>query len=904
MKIFLTLAKYCLLILAMTCAITFDTLAGNVKDSSITTSTVNGWIQKQRNAGFLKNGGQVRDLSGKPCPQVLYSASIQKSNVYLTDKGLVYGFYKYESEPIDRQDEFFIKGAETSKISKGEYARLEMNLIGASIKKENIIEENIADNSFTSFYSGNLGDEALGLHKWHKLIIRNVYPGIDWVLNQDNSTQFKYEFIVAPGANADLIKFSYSGADDVKLNDSKDELFITTPLSTIEEGVLKVYNENNVKFPANYHLENGIISVKIAGNYSKNERLIIDPPVQIDMTWATYFGGFEEETFLGVAISSNNHRVYATGQTWSVFGFPTLYNPAITVQTYVPTNTGHDIVLVCFSTSGVLQYSLQIFSDGNEKGVDVAVDQQGNYFLTGYTDVSASPTYPFLVKAGPGSNYFQPNSGGGIDAFLMKYNSSGYLEWSTLFGGSGDDFGIGVTCGTNDMVLMALSTTSPNLKLQKFGSGFLQPGFYGVQDGFIAGFQIGSTSDIKLQWATYFGGTDRDAISGIVMDDQNKIYACGSTSSTGAGPSNFPVKANGPNAYYQPNNANYPGSYDGFISVFSANTKLEWSTLFGGLGEDFAASIDVNNFFKTIYVCGSTTSLGNDFPIQPSGGNYYQPTNNSVNFWESDAFVAVFRPDYSRSFVSYFGGGGNEQGIGISVGEDGAFFLFGTTINSYNSNPLPFINPNPGPITYYDTQYASNPNGVYEQELFIAEFLVTTDLNLCTLFGKPTIWEYCGDIDVRESYAFLVGGVGTDCPHINNQYTVNPGGGAWYAPTIADPTCPAPPPFYFLDQDCFIIKMENISGSFRQFSEEPLKENSISTIHPNPATDKVTIELNANSENMIDVFIYNVIGKLIKTMSLSKFRNEISVADLSEGLYMFVIKQNNHFQTEKISIIK
>ena len=76
---------------------------------------------------------------------------------------------------------------------------------------------------------------------------------------------------------------------------------------------------------------------------------------------------------------------------------------------------------------------------------------------------------------------------------------------------------------------------------------------------------------------------------------------------------------------------------------------------------------------------------------------------------------------------------------------------------------------------------------------------------------------------------------------------------------------------------------------------EPL---SPTTIYPNPAKEKVTID----GIEAAEVQVYNGLGQLVKTVHGT---NEISVAGLPTGVYLMrIIDVNGIFHTERVTVIK
>lgn len=65
-------------------------------------------------------------------------------------------------------------------------------------------------------------------------------------------------------------------------------------------------------------------------------------------------------------------------------------------------------------------------------------------------------------------------------------------------------------------------------------------------------------------------------------------------------------------------------------------------------------------------------------------------------------------------------------------------------------------------------------------------------------------------------------------------------------------------------------------------------------IFPNPATTIVTIKM-PNGESSLDgtAELYNVLGKKLKTVSLSSVNTSVYIDDLPKGVYLLSIKMND-----------
>lgn len=102
-----------------------------------------------------------------------------------------------------------------------------------------------------------------------------------------------------------------------------------------------------------------------------------------------------------------------------------------------------------------LVYSTFFGGNGSALGTSIAVDSNGNAYVTGPTG-----------NGFPIANASQPQIGGNIDAFISKVNPTGSgLVYSTYFGGSNRDEGQGIAVDSNGNAYVSGITYSTNLPL-------------------------------------------------------------------------------------------------------------------------------------------------------------------------------------------------------------------------------------------------------------------------------------------------------------------------------------------------------------------------------------------------------------------------------------------------------
>jgi hypothetical protein len=351
----------------------------------------------------------------------------------------------------------------------------------------------------------------------------------------------------------------------------------------------------------------------------------------------------------------------------------------------------------------VLGYSTFLGGSKGDGGKGIAVDSDGNAYVTGGT---SSPDFPTT----PGA--FQSTLNGTYNAFVTKLTADGSaLLYSTFLGGSKNDgaYGIAVDGGGNAYVTgYTRSTDFPTTqgafdtthnggddvfvtKLNADGSALDYSTFLGHY-GEYAGFGIavdgsgnayvtggfGKAFVVKLNaagsdldYSLRLGGSYTDYGSAIAVDGGGSAYITGATDSP-----NFPTT---PGAF----DTTYNGGYDAFVTKLTPDgSALAYSTYLGGSDEDDGFGIAVDGG-RNAYVIGFTGS--NDFPTTPGA---FQTTLNGV----FNAFVTKLTPDGSAlAYSTFLGGSYFDSGSSIAVDGDGNAYMTGfTRSNDFPTTPDAF----------------------------------------------------------------------------------------------------------------------------------------------------------------------------------------------------------------------
>lgn len=194
-------------------------------------------------------------------------------------------------------------------------------------------------------------------------------------------------------------------------------------------------------------------------------------------------------------------------------------------------------------------YSTYLGGSGYEESYGITVDSASNVYVVGSTDSKDFPLKGTLKPAGDELSNSDTKNVRNDDAFLAKLSFKSNqltLDFSTLLGGSKGDGASVVISEDGEDIYMAGRTYSNDLfdgffneENQPLGSNAFSNTFKGSEgkyDGFLAKLKWNkNTEKLRMEFGAYLGGSDKDAIGGIVLDDQGHLYLTGFTRS-----SNFP----------------------------------------------------------------------------------------------------------------------------------------------------------------------------------------------------------------------------------------------------------------------------------------------------------------------------------------------------------------------------
>lgn len=587
--------------------------------------------------GFEANQGQTD-------PQVKYMARGNGYTVFLTANDAVFALHSSAPSPAGREKAL----APSARMSvrqaeKPVTAAIAMKLVGGNAAPQ--ISAGAALPGRTNYFIGNDPSKwQRDVKQYETVSYREVYPGVDMKFH-GQQRQLEFDFNVAPGADVRPIQFNVSGAKQIK-TDAQGNLVLASSAGNVMLHKPVAYQEkDNARQPIDARFTvaaNHTIGFEL-GSYDHSRELVIDPSI----AYSTYLGGSAEDDAYGIAIDSGGNA-YITGQTAST-DFP------VTAGSYQTANGGgFDAFVTKISASGsTLVYSTFIGGSASDSGNSIAVNAAGNAFVAGGTGSSNFPT-----TAGA----FQTSLGGALDAFVLELNGSGSgLVYSTLLGGSSDDYSSGIALDSSSNAYVVGATYSSDFPTKNP----LQANISGASNGFVT--KLNSTGT-ALTYSTYLGGGTGDFASAVAVDSSGNAYVTGATPN-----STFPTTAGVFQSTCGTDGTCNGGLPDAFVSVLNASGgAFVYSTFLGGesIDEGVGITVDANG---DAFVTGLTGSM--HYPTQSP---YQSALAGSQN-----AFVTELKPNGTGLLYStYLGGSQSDAGTSIALDGSGNIYVTGQTSSS------------------------------------------------------------------------------------------------------------------------------------------------------------------------------------------------------------------------------
>ncbi|WP_317899541.1 DUF7948 domain-containing protein [Aurantibacillus circumpalustris] len=544
--------------------------------------------------GFEKNKGQWPE-------QVEYKADLGSGRrIFFEKNKFTYVVYNPDDLYRAHENEHDKRGSKNELINIHAF---EMVFVNANTF--DIVQGSGMTNFYYNYFLGNDPSKwASEVPVFRNLSYSNLYDGIDLVAYQKDN-DFKYDYIVKPGADVKHIQLKFNGAN--KLEIKNNNLHIVTSVGDVVESIPTAYqiiDGKEVKINCEYKLANDgeTVSFYFPEGYDSNYELIIDPIVV-----ASTYSGSTATTYGHCATYDGLGNIYSGGRCFAI-GYPVSTGAA-----QVTFGGQQDIAISKLNPTGsALIYATYLGGSAEDNPHSMFVNSSNELYVYGST---GSANFPTTTGA------YDVTHNGLSDMVVCKLNPTGTtLLGSTYIGGSANDgFNNGLTynyadayrgeivLNSNSEVFIVGTSESTNFPAT---TGAYDVTHNGTQDAVVLKLNASLTT---LQWATYIGGAGQETGCSIRLNASGDVYVVGLTAGNG-----FPATTGAYMTTFQ------GGSYDGFVArLNSTGSTLLSSTYVGTGGKDivYLIDIDINN---DIYIYGISDGT---FPIV--GSVYFNA--NSIN---------------------------------------------------------------------------------------------------------------------------------------------------------------------------------------------------------------------------------------------------------------------------------
>ncbi|PCJ27233.1 MAG: hypothetical protein COA97_04520 [Flavobacteriales bacterium] len=336
-------------------------------------------------------------------------------------------------------------------------------------------------------------------------------------------------------------------------------------------------------------------------------------------------------------------------------------NVYVTGTSFTNATNGFDIVTIKYDASGS-QLWTAIFNGSAsalDEARDIAVDQNGNVYVTGYT-ASSGPNYDYVT---------------------IKYNSSGVQQWSTLYNGTGNGF--------DEAYAIAIDNLGNTYVTGSSDAGSQGSNFVTIQYN-SAGVQ---------QWATSYNGPGNsiDAATQIKLDASFNVYVSGASTGSGTDLDIATIK------YNNTGTQQWVSRFDGALNFFDVPEALFIDNLnnvyvagatYGGLAtENDYVTIKINNAGTQQWariLDGSLNDEDKAFDVLADQNQNVYVTGRSMGAGGTAENMVTIKYDASGNIVwqdTYNGpASGYDDAQQLRLGISGALYVTGYSAGNGTNN--------------------------------------------------------------------------------------------------------------------------------------------------------------------------------------------------------------------------
>jgi hypothetical protein len=512
-------------------------------------------------------------------------------------------------------------------------------------------------------------------------------------------------------------------------------------------------------------------------------------------------------------------------------------------------------VAIVFSVNGFSQPGIQwqkCFGGTKSDGArSIQPTTDDGYIMCGFTD---SDDFDVSGNHSPDTS----------DAWLVKLDGNGTIQWQKCFGGTLSEWG--------------------NYAVQTNDGGFIMAGVTLSADGDVSGnhsifyrdyWIVKTDSAGNMQWQKCLGGTADDEAYHIQQTTDGGYIVSGYTDS------------------HDGDVTGGHGFIDYWLVKLDSSGNIDWQKSYGGSSEDWGRSVKQTSdggYIMTGY------ALSGDGDIT---AHYGLPTTDDVWIVKTDSLGNI-------QWQKNYGGSHSDGAFSIIQTADGGYIAAGRTMSNDST-----VAGNHSLPPYYDgwivkldsagnlqwqkclggtdndniASIIQTPDGGY----FVGGNTFSTDGDVSGNHGTGDYWAVKLDSNSNIQWQRCLGGTGWE----NASSVVMAQDGGFVVAGFASTNDGDITGNHGME-DCWVVKFESTVG----INEAGIAGNSIS-VYPNPTTNEHTII--KHQSTIINVEIFNPLGEKVYNNAKGFWSNveTINVSKLSSGIYFVRVRTSDRMMAGK-----
>ena len=477
--------------------------------------------------------------------------------------------------------------------------------------------------------------------------------------NADGSIGGTYAMRIGSGTDAFIVKYNTAGRFQWAASVSGPSVSCTAYSVAIDTSgnayvvgaggaaVLTAYNANGTAF--------GTTLASAGGG----DAFIVEYNSSGTVQWVARVASTATDIAYGIAVDSSGNA-YVTGQGGSAVTITAYSSNGAAFGTTLANSGLNDVFTVKYNSSGTVQWVARVASSAADVGYAAAVDSSGNVYITGGAGAATTTAFnsngtafsPTLASAGLG------------DAFLVKYNTTGSVQWVARIASTAGDIGYGIAVDSGGNVFVTGAQGAATLTAFNFnGTAFATTlTSRGSGDTFLV--EYNTTGSV--QWIAQVGGTGSESGRAVSLDSAGNPYIILNTAAALSTVYNSNGSSFGTVAY--------SGTLNTVVVKYNSSGNAQWAARI-----PMATSYGITSYStSSVYIGGQINSNGRTTPLYGPAISVFQtlPTTKATG---TDAIVAKYDVNGQPLWGARLSSGNlsNEAGYGTATDSVGNIYVTG-----------------------------------------------------------------------------------------------------------------------------------------------------------------------------------------------------------------------------------